>query len=149
MEHAPARPARIILDANILVSALIASGRAGRSELGLTVDRALAGDFVVITCPRLLAEVERTLRTSRLARWVASGQVFAVMEWIIGGSLVVSDPETIVPACRDPADDYLLALARQETASIVTGDGDLLVLRDSGVDVITVSEPAVSLRVGS
>ena len=92
MEHAPARPARIILDANMLVSAVIVSGRAGRSELGLTVDRALGSDVTVITCPRLLAEVERTLRTSRLARWV--------------------------------------------------------VLRGSGVDVMTVGELAVSLRVG-
>jgi len=55
MEDAPARPTRIILDANILVSAVIASGRVGRSELGLTVDRALGGDVTVITCPRLLA----------------------------------------------------------------------------------------------
>lgn len=41
MHRASAGPTRIILDANILVSAVIASGRASGSELGRTVDRAL------------------------------------------------------------------------------------------------------------
>jgi predicted nucleic acid-binding protein len=30
--------------------------------------------------------------------------------------------------CRDPADDYLVALARREMATIITGDRDLLLL---------------------
>ena len=148
MRRASAGPTRIILDANILVSAVIASGRASGSELGRTVDRALGGDVTVVTCPCLLAEVERALRSPRLARWVDADQVPGAMAWIVGGARVVSDPEAIVPVCRDPADDYLVALARREAASIVTGDGDLLVLRPSGIDVITVGELAVALGVG-
>jgi predicted nucleic acid-binding protein len=50
--------------------------------------------------------------------------------------------------CRDPDDDYLVALARREAAPIVTGDGDLLVLRPSGIAVMTVGELAVALGVG-
>jgi len=51
MGAAPARPARIILDANILVSAVIASGRASGSALGQTVDRAFDGLVVVLCQP--------------------------------------------------------------------------------------------------
>ena len=146
MKPAPARPARIILDANVLVSSVIASGRASDSTLGQTVDRALGGAVEVITCPRLLTEVEGVLRSVRLARWVDADQVVGALTWIIGGSRVASDPEVVVPVCRDPADDYLVALARREMATIVTGDKDLLILRDAGIDVMTIGELADVLR---
>jgi putative PIN family toxin of toxin-antitoxin system len=128
MHRASAGPARIVLDANILVSAVITSGRASGSALGRTVDRVLGGDARVIACPCLLTEVERALRSRRVARWVAADQVVGAMEWIVGGARVVSDAEAIVPVCRDPADDYLVALARREMATIITGDRDLLLL---------------------
>jgi len=51
MGPAPAKPARIVIDANVLVSAAIAPGRTGGSVLGRTVDRALSGEVTVITCP--------------------------------------------------------------------------------------------------
>jgi putative PIN family toxin of toxin-antitoxin system len=146
MGAAPARPARIILDANILVSAVIASGRASGSALGQTVDRAFEGLVVVIACPRLLTEVERALRSQRLVKWVRVDEVAGAMEWIIGGSRVVPDPDRIIPACRDPADDYPVALARRELATIVTGDNDLLSLQGGGIDVIAIGELAATLR---
>jgi len=121
MLRASAAPTRIILDANILVSPVIASDRASGSELGPTVDRALGGHVTVITCPHLLAEVERALRSPRLARWVDADQVPGAMRWIVGGSRVVSDPEIVVPACRDPADDT--TPCRPSTASTRTSTG--------------------------
>ena len=57
MHRASAEPTRIILDANILVSAVIASDRASSSELGPNIDQALGGDVMVIVCPRFLARV--------------------------------------------------------------------------------------------
>ena len=148
MRIAPARPARFVIDANILVSAVIVSDRAFPAALRTAVDRALAGGAIVITCPLLLTEVERALRSPRLARWIDAEQVDDAMAWIVGGSRIVPDPETAVPVCRDSADDYLVALARREDAAIVTGDRDLLVLRRSGIDVITVAELAVTLLAG-
>lgn len=85
MDRAPGRPAQIVLDANILVSAVIVSDRAAPAALRTTVDRALAGDAMVIACARLSMEVERALRSSRLARLVDPERVFGVMEWIIRG----------------------------------------------------------------
>ncbi len=86
MHRASAGPARIVLDANILVSAVIASCRASGSALGRTVDRALGRDVTVIACPRFLTEVERALRSPGLAQWVDADQVLGAMRWIVGGS---------------------------------------------------------------
>jgi len=52
MHRASAGPARIILDANILVSAVIASGRASGSALGHTVDQGCSGGAASIRVSR-------------------------------------------------------------------------------------------------
>ena len=92
MGAAPAGPARFILDANILVSAVIASGRPSGSALGQTVDRALGGAVVVIACPLLMAEVEGALRSRHLARWVHVDEVAGAVGWmsgsVVSGSVV-------------------------------------------------------------
>jgi len=53
-----------------------------------------------------------------------------------------ADPPPPYPAvCRDPGDDYLVALARAAAVdALVTGDRDLLELEDIGVAVITPRE---------
>jgi putative PIN family toxin of toxin-antitoxin system len=146
MAAAPARPARLILDANVLVAAAIVSARPSPTPLRVAVDRALAGEAVVFACPRLLEETERALRRPLMSRWIDVTDA-DVLAWIIGGSLLVADPDPIPPVCRDPADDYLVALARREGATIVTGDADLLALRDSGISVATPTEMAAALGI--
>jgi len=51
-------------------------------------------------------------------------------------------PTTIVPVCRDPNDDYLLALATTAQADrLVTRDEDLLVLKQhSHTRIVHVAE---------
>jgi uncharacterized protein len=55
---------------------------------------------------------------------------------------LAADPAPPYPAvCRDPGDDYLVALARAALVdAVVTGDRDLLELEDSGLAVITPRE---------
>jgi predicted nucleic acid-binding protein len=61
---------------------------------------------------------------------------------LAGVMTLVADPPLPHPAvCRDPDDDYLVALARATVVdSLVTGDRDLLELQDIGVAVITPRE---------
>ena len=61
---------------------------------------------------------------------------------VAGVMTFVADPPLPHPAvCRDPDDDYLVALARATLVdALVTGDGDLLELQDIGVTVITPRE---------
>jgi predicted nucleic acid-binding protein len=61
---------------------------------------------------------------------------------LAGVMTLAADPPPRYPAvCRDPGDDYLVALARAAVVDgLVTGDRDLLELEDVGVAVITPRE---------
>jgi predicted nucleic acid-binding protein len=61
---------------------------------------------------------------------------------LAGVTSLTEDPPPPHPAvCRDPADDYLVALAYSANAdAIVTGDLDLLSLEEPGLSVITPRE---------
>jgi predicted nucleic acid-binding protein len=89
----------------------------------------------------LLAEIEGVLRRPRMRRSIRAEEVPAVLAWVIGGSLLVDDPDEIEAVCRDRGDDYIVALAKTHDAAIVTGDGDLQALKEkAGVIILTAKE---------
>ena len=115
---------RVVLDANVFVSAAINDGPPHR-----IVQRWLEhGDFEVVMCPELLAEITVVLtERPRLRRWIdldAADRYVDVIRTMVD---LLPDPAGIVAATRDLRDDYLVALARENQADlIVTGDKDLL-----------------------
>jgi putative PIN family toxin of toxin-antitoxin system len=119
---------RVILDANVIVSAAISPG----GVPAFVIREWLAGAFDLIVSPKLLAEVERGLRGPKLGDRVASDRVDEILGQLRTDALVVDDPtgvERLVPA--DPSDDFVVALARSAQASvIVTGDRHLLEVPD-------------------
>ncbi len=125
----PETPARVVLGANTLVSAIIGGTKAPPAAIRRAVDAALAGASVVLVCPRLLDEVEAVLGRPKMRRYVATADIPALMTWLLTGSRLVDDPTDVPRVCRDPRDDYLCALADAEEATIVSGDDDLLALR--------------------
>jgi putative PIN family toxin of toxin-antitoxin system len=130
---------RLVLDANVLVSALLSRTGAPARLVELWLD----GEVEVVACPRLLAEVERTLRSPKLRRRVApelAGKYLALVEEI---AEIVPDPTEPPPVrSEDPGDDYLVALAARERARIVTGDGHLLKMSEA----IPVLSPRAALE---
>ncbi len=53
------------------------------------------------------------------------------MRWVANNASVVDNPDTRPPVCsRDPDDDYLIALASEHRAILVSGDKDLLALAE-------------------
>lgn len=116
---------KVILDANVFVSAAIrkgASHRVVQSWLGGTAR------FEVVMCPELLAEIRDVLTTRpRLRKWVDLDVAVAFVQTIEALVDLVDDPEPIEAVTRDAADDYLVALARENDVElIVSGDKDLL-----------------------
>ncbi|MGD0603154.1 MAG: putative toxin-antitoxin system toxin component, PIN family [Streptosporangiaceae bacterium] len=113
---------RAVIDPNVWISALISPSGAPADVLRAV----LAGEVTAIATPHLLEEVAEVLYRDKLRRWVslsdAEGYVAALAD------KVELRPEAGKPSktTRDPDDDYLVALAEQSGAVIVTGDGDLL-----------------------
>lgn len=118
---------RVVLDANVLVSALL-SRHGAPAQL---VERWLAGDLDLIVSERLLEEVERTLTAPKLAARIDAVVAAEFVALIREVGELVRDPEEPAPvSSADPGDDYLLGLAAAERVPLVSGDGHLLALRD-------------------
>jgi uncharacterized protein len=118
---------RAVLDANVLVSALISR----RGAPGRTVAAWLAGGFELVVCDALLLEVERTLRRPKISSRVPRADAERFLQLLRDLAEVVPDPDEPPPLrSPDPGDDYLLALAARERVPLVSGDTHLLGLAD-------------------
>jgi uncharacterized protein len=119
---------RSVLDSSVLVSALIAPTGAPAK----LVIAARDGDFDLIASPLLLAELESVLRRDKFRGYVDIDRVAAFMQFLRREAQLVPDPESPPPVrCRDPKDDYLVALAHDQRAALVSGDRHLLELAES------------------
>jgi putative PIN family toxin of toxin-antitoxin system len=127
---------RVVLDANVWVSAAIRTGPAHR-----IVQSWLAGSgaFDVVICPALIAEVEEVLiQRPRMRKWIALDVAERYVETLRVLADIVSDPVEVEVGTRDVDDDYLVALARGHGADyIVTGDKDLLEWPEQRPPVLT------------
>jgi putative PIN family toxin of toxin-antitoxin system len=128
---------RVLADANVLVSAALS--RDPRAPSVLVLDAALDGRIELITSPTLLGELASVLARPRLRRYLSIDDAERFVADLAGVTALMEDPPAPHHAvCRDPADDYLVALAHSANAdAVVTGDLDLLSLAEPGLSVIT------------
>ena len=130
---------RVVADANVLVSAAIT--RSPQAPSVLTLDAALDGRVELVTSPLLLREVTIVLARPRLQRYVSPDEAARfVADLAAQTTLLVDAPGPHPAVCRDPRDDYLIALANASGAeAIITGDRDLFAieLRQLAVEILT------------
>lgn len=128
---------RVVLDANVLVSAALARDPAAPSVRAF--DALLDERIEVVACPALLGEVASVLGRDRLRRYLSIDEARRFVADLAAVMTLAADPPPPHPAvCRDPDDDYLVALARAAVVdALVTGDRDLLELDGIGVAVLT------------
>lgn len=126
---------RVVADANVLVSAAIA--RSPQAPSVLTLDAALNGRVELVTSPQLLREVAMVLARPRLQKYISADEAIRFVADMAAQTTLLVDPPGPHPAvCRDPRDDYLVALAQTGGAeAIISGDLDLLTIESSQVDV--------------
>ena len=127
----------VVLDTNIAVSAAITP--AGNPA---DVIRAWqAGRFRWITSLPLIAELERTLRSDRLQRYMAwsVSDVEGFLAIVRASGAIVSPQTEINRITTDPPDNRVLEAAVEARADyIVTGDSHLLGLkRHESTDIVT------------
>lgn len=119
---------RVVLDTNVLVSALITPAGASAGLL-----RELrAGAFELVVSPALLAELRGVLHRPRFRRYIDPADADAYVEAIGRDSILADDP---MPSGRmevgDPADAFLIELVRATRVdALVSGDARVLELRD-------------------
>jgi len=130
---------RVVADANVLISAALA--RSPQAPSVLTLDAALDGRLELITSPLLLQEIASVLARPRLQKYISADEALRFITDLAAQTTLLTDPPGPHPAvCRDPRDDYLVALATASGAeAIVTGDLDLLTIDPNQltIDVIT------------
>lgn len=119
------RPPRVVLDTNVVLSALIfGGGPAAGVRTGWQ-----SGRFVPLASQSTVAELVRVLRYPKFALSTAEQEELLAdyLPWV--QVVQVPDPPPGVPRCRDPFDLPFLHLAVAGKAHVlVSGDRDLLAL---------------------
>jgi hypothetical protein len=114
---------RAVLDTNVIISALLSrDGSPARVLLAWQ-----SGAFELIVSRLLLDEVRHVLDHPKLRHRIPPEDADAIVEWLARAATLVPDPARPPPIrAADPDDDYLIALAAEERAVLVSGDAHLL-----------------------
>lgn len=119
---------RAVVDVNALISGVLSATGPPAEILRASRD----GQLELVISEMLLTELQRTLAYPKLGKHIPSEKAAAYINWVRNHGTVAEDPTNQPPiSSRDPSDDYLLALAIDRRAYLVTGDQDLLVLADN------------------
>jgi putative PIN family toxin of toxin-antitoxin system len=128
---------RVVADANVLVSAAIT--RDATSPPAAILDAALDGRIELVTSQGLLLEIGSVLARPRMRRYLSLDEGERFVSDLAGVTVLEADPPGPHPVvCRDPADDYLVALAiAADVDVLVSGDLDVLSLEQTDLVVLT------------
>lgn len=118
---------RAVLDVNVLVAAILSPTGSSATVLR----RWLEGAYDLVVSPKLLEELERTLGYRKIRERVTSEDAGELIELLRRNAEVRNDPTNEPPVrSDDPDDDYLISLAVDARAVLVSGDRHLLDLSD-------------------
>ena len=110
---------RVVLDPNVVISALVSRGTTYAVWRRWLDD---ASAYMPVTCPMLLAELEKVLARPKFASIAADTRQDA-LDRLSRDAEFVEDPPVVVGATDDPKDDYLVALAKAAAVDgVVSGD---------------------------
>jgi putative PIN family toxin of toxin-antitoxin system len=133
---------RAVVDVNVLISGVLSTNGSTAEILRASRD----GQCELVVSELLLAELERTLAYTKLRKRIPPEKAAAFVNWVRDHGSCAKDPTSPPPVTsRDPGDDYLLALAVDRRAYLVTGDQDLLSV-SSDLPILTPAQFAAQLR---
>ena len=133
---------RAVVDVNVLISGVLSAKGSSAELLRASRD----GRFELVISEMLLTELKRALAYPKLRKRVSAEKAAAFANWIRDHGTLAEDPATPPSVgSRDPDDDYLLALAIDRRAYLVSGDQDLLVLSED-FPILTPAEFLAKLR---
>ena len=120
------KPLKLIIDTNLWVSFII-------SNKQNVLDPFLFNEEArLLFSTELITEIQQTIARPRLKKYFATNAL-EVMLSTFEPFIDLIKVESIVTICRDPNDNFLLALAKDGKADyLLTGDKDLLELKRFG-----------------
>jgi putative PIN family toxin of toxin-antitoxin system len=129
------KPSKIIIDTNVWISFLIGK------EIQDLKDMIVSEKVKVIMTDQLLNEIRLVTSRDKLKKYFNQDKVadlIALLE-IIANKVKIKNIDKI---CRDPKDDFLLALSKESRANyLITGDKDLLDIKVYGrTRIVTVKQ---------
>ncbi|MBL7842962.1 MAG: putative toxin-antitoxin system toxin component, PIN family [Cyclobacteriaceae bacterium] len=129
------KQSRVIVDTNIWISFLVGK------ELHNLKDLIVNEKVKIIISEQLIRELKLVTSRTKLKKYFEEDKVSDLLSLldIIAEKIRIGK---IDPICRDPKDDFLLALAKESKANyLITGDKDLLHIKIYGrTKIVTAKE---------
>jgi putative PIN family toxin of toxin-antitoxin system len=126
---------RIVVDINIWVSYLLTHRFRSRCS------RLFLQEYQLLVSEEFFQEFHSTITKPDLRRRLSEDDINDLRNNLYDKGVMI-DIESVVQVCRDPDDDYLLALAQDGSADyLITRDEDLLSLKTFGkTEIITLHD---------
>lgn len=135
------KPSKIIIDTNIWISFLIGK------ELQDLKDLIVSEKIKVITTDQLINEIKLVTSRDKLKKYFNQDKVSDLISLldILADKVKIKKIDKI---CRDPKDDFILALSKESRANyLITGDKDLLEIKVYGrTKIVTVKQFKEKIR---
>lgn len=129
------RPSKVIIDTNLWISFLIGK------ELHNLKDLITTEKVRLITTDQLITELKIVTARPKLQKYFDQEKIAELISFlnIVSEKVKIKNIEQI---CRDPKDDFLLALSKESKANyLITGDKDLLEIGIyARTEILTVNE---------
>lgn len=125
----------IILDTNWYISYLI------KSEDGWLTKILNEENINLIVSDKLIEELRLKIHSKKFRKYFTIGEAEKFIE-LLQSVAVQCHPTSSIGICRDPKDNFLLALAKDSLADfLITGDNDLLILKQfENTTILTLTE---------
>jgi len=92
----------------------------------------VSDDVALLFSQELFDELATTAKRRKFRRYFDMSHVDDLLEVFVEVGVIV-DVQSLITICRDPKDNFLLALAKDGLADyLITGDKDLLSVKDFG-----------------
>ncbi len=138
----PKKIDRIIIDTNLWISFLLTRNHT-------RIDEIFSNKFIVLLFSQtLLNEFIEVAQRTKFKKYFAI-EDFESLLFQIKNKAELIKVNHVVSGCRDPKDNFLLALAKDGKAThLITGDNDLLDIKEFGkTKIVTITDYLKNLKV--
>jgi len=117
---------RLVVDANAWISSLMSPGFQIRLEI------VFDAEFHLLVSEGLFKDLAKALCKPKVAKKITWSDYEKLVSRLISVAEHI-EVRSVIDVCRDPEDNFLLALAKDGNADyLLTGDHDLLVIKEFG-----------------